>query len=112
MELKKEMLNKWKLKYSCSEKTTSIQDIYTEVGKRNCHGEEDRGTFAVMNHLLSGHTLLNSHRAKMNSNVSELCETCSETEDTKPFPISLPEIHEKERTIGKQSGRNFEWGWN
>ena len=30
MELKKEMLNKWKLKYSCSEKTTSIQDIYTE----------------------------------------------------------------------------------
>ena len=73
MELKKEMLNKWKLKYSCSEKTTSIQDIYTEVGKRNCHGEEDRGTFAVMNQLLSGHTLLYSHRAKMNSNVSELC---------------------------------------
>ena len=44
MELKKEMLNKWKLKYSCLEKTTSIQDIYTEVRKRNCHGEEDRGT--------------------------------------------------------------------
>ena len=85
MELKKEMLNKWKLKYSCSEKTTSVQDIYTEFGKRNCHGEEDRGTFAVMNQLLSGHTLLYSHRAKMNSNVSELCETCSETEDTNHF---------------------------
>ena len=85
MELKKEMLNKWKLKYSCSEKTTSIQDIYTEVGKRNCHGEEDRGTFAVMNQLLSGHTLLNSHRAKIKSNKSELCETCSETEDTNHF---------------------------
>ena len=42
MELKKEMLNKWKLEYPCSEKTTSIQDIYTKVGKRNCHGEEDR----------------------------------------------------------------------
>ena len=35
-----------------------------------------------MNHLLSGHTLLNRHRAKLNSNVPELCETCSETEDT------------------------------
>ena len=70
MESKKEMLNKWKLKYSCSEKTTSIQDIYTGVGKRNCHGAEDRGTFAVMNQLLSGHTLLYSHRAKINSNVS------------------------------------------
>ena len=79
------MLNKWKLKYSCSEKTTGIQAIYTEVGKRNCYGVEDRGTFAVMNQLLSGQTLLNSHRAKINSNVSELCETCSETEDTNHF---------------------------
>ena len=47
MELKRKMLNKWKLKYSCSKKTTSIQDIYTEVGKRNCHGEEDSNDSAV-----------------------------------------------------------------
>ena len=66
-EIKKQMTNKWKLKY-----------LSTEIGKRNCHGEEDRGTFAVMNQLLSGHTLLNSHRAKINSTVSDLCEnqTC------------------------------------
>ena len=38
-----------------------------------------------MNQLLSGQTLLYSHRAKMNSNVSELCEPCSETEDTNHF---------------------------
>ena len=38
-----------------------------------------------MNQLFCGHTLLNSHRAKINSNVSELCETCSETEDTNHF---------------------------
>ena len=69
------MTNKWKLKYSCSEKPTSIRDIYIEVGKRNCNGEEDRGTFAVMNQLLSGHTLLKSHRANINSTVSELCES-------------------------------------
>ena len=84
-ELKKEMTNKWKLKHSCSEKPTSIWDIYIEVGKRNCHGEEDRGTFAVMNQLLSGHTLLNSHGANINSTVSELCESCSETQDTNHF---------------------------
>ena len=75
MELKREILNKWKLKYSCSEKSTNIQDIYIEIGKRNCHGEEDRGTFAVMNQLFSRHTLLNSHKAKMNSNMSGLSET-------------------------------------
>ena len=53
-EIKKQMTNKWKLKYACSEKTSYIQDIYSEVGKRNCHGEEDRGTFAIVNQLLSG----------------------------------------------------------
>ena len=84
-EIKKQMANKWKLKYSCSEMTTKIQDIYIEVGKRNCHREEDRGTFAVMNQLLSGHTLLNSHRAKINSTVSDLCETCNVTDDTEHY---------------------------
>ena len=30
----------------------------------------------MLNQLLSGHTLLHSHRAKINRTVSELCETC------------------------------------
>ena len=38
-----------------------------------------------MNQLLSGHTLLNSHRANINSTVSELCESCSEMQDTNHF---------------------------
>ena len=84
-EIKKQMTNKWKLKYACSEKTSYIQDIYSEVGKRNCHGEEDRGTFAIVNQLLSGHTLLNSHRAKINRTISELCETCNVEEDTEHY---------------------------
>ena len=51
MELKKKMLNKWKLKYSCSEKATSIQDINTDYRGWKKNGEEDRSTFAVMNQL-------------------------------------------------------------
>ena len=84
-EIKKQMAIKWKLKYSYSDKTTHIQDIYTEVGKRNCHGEEDRRTFSILNQILSGHTLLNHHQAKINKTVSELCEACDETEDTEHF---------------------------
>ena len=39
-------------KYACSEKVSSIQDIFYEVGKRNCYGERDRPTFAALNQLL------------------------------------------------------------
>ena len=38
-----------------------------------------------MNQLLSGHTLLNSHRSKINKTVSELCETCNVTETTEHY---------------------------
>ena len=64
-ELKKQMAEKWQRKYTCSEHSSHIQEIFTEVGKRNCYGEKDRGTFSVLNQLLSGHTLLTSHRAKI-----------------------------------------------
>ena len=35
-----------------------------------------------MNQLLSGHTLLNGHRSKINTTVSELCEACNVIENT------------------------------
>ena len=84
-ELKKQMAEKWQRKYTCSEHSNHIQEIFTEVGKRNCYGEKDRGTFSVLNQLLSGHTLLNSHRAKINRTVSELCETCQIKENTEHY---------------------------
>ena len=40
-ETKKEITNKWKLIYSCSEKTISIQDIYTKVGKETVMGKKN-----------------------------------------------------------------------
>ena len=75
-ELKKQMAEQWQRKLTCSEHSSHIQEIYAEVGKRNCYGEKDRGTFSVLNQLLSGHTLWTSHRAKINRTVLELCETC------------------------------------
>ena len=54
-EIKKQMVTKWNRKYACSETVSSIQDIFYEVGKRNCYGERDRPTFAALNQLLSGH---------------------------------------------------------
>ena len=59
------MLEKWNRKYSLSEKVDHIQEIYAEVGVRNCYGEKDRHTFSVINQLVSGHTNLNVYKAKL-----------------------------------------------
>ena len=75
------MVIRWNRKYACSEKVSSIQDIFYEVGKRNCYGERDRPTFAALNHLLSGHSILNSHRAKIGKIFSSMCDNCQKLED-------------------------------
>ena len=79
------MITKWNLKLSCSETASSIPDVFSEVGKRSCCGKQDRPTFSALNQLLSGHSILNSHRAKIDKNVSNLCETCQELEDVEHF---------------------------
>ena len=84
-EIKKQMVTKWNRKYACSETVSSIQDIFYEVRKRNCYGERDRPTFAALNQLLSGHSILNSHRAKIDKNFSSICDNCQELEDVDHF---------------------------
>ena len=84
-EIKKQMITKWNLTLSCSETASSIPDVFSEVGKRSCYGKQDRPTFLALNQLLSGHSILNSHRAKIDKNVSNLCETCQEFEDVEHF---------------------------
>ena len=64
-EIKTSVLEKWNRKYSLSEKVDHIQEIYTEVGVRNCYGEKDRHTFSVINQLVSGHTNLNVYKSKL-----------------------------------------------
>ena len=46
--------------------------MFTDVGKSNCIGEEDRHNFSMLNQLLYGHTLLNQNRARLDDNVSEM----------------------------------------
>ena len=54
--------------------------IFSKVGNRSCYCENDRPTFSIFNQLLSGHFILNSHRAMIDKNVSSMCETCPELE--------------------------------
>ena len=84
-EIKKQMTSKWNLKFSCSENSNNIQDIFSEVGKRNCYGEWDRPAFSTLNQLLSGHSILNGHRAKFDKNISYMCESCQVLETVDHF---------------------------
>ena len=58
--------------FELSDKACRVQEVFTDVGKRNCIGEEDRHNFSMLNQLLSGHTLLNQHRARLDDYVSEM----------------------------------------
>ena len=84
-ELKRQVKEKWQRKFDLMEKAEKIQEIFTDVGKRNCYGEGDRITFSIINQLLSGHTQLNSHRAKIDKNISQMCTICKIPEDTEHF---------------------------
>ena len=85
-EIKKQMITKWKLKVSCFETASSMQDVFSEIGKRSCYGERDRPSFSALNELSSGHSILTSHIAKIDKTVSNLCETCQELEGVTGFP--------------------------
>ena len=92
------MKTKWKRQYDLSETGEQIQEVFTEVGCRNCFGEEDRHTFSMLNQLLCGQTLLNQHRAKIDKTVSRLCDSCQVPEDTCHFLFSC-KAYKGERDI-------------
>ena len=75
-ELKRQVKEKLQRKFDLTEKAEKMQEIFTEVGKRNCYGERDRLTFSVVNQSLSGHAHLNGHRAKIDKTVSQMCTVC------------------------------------
>ena len=83
--IKRNLKDKWKRKFELSDKACRVQEVFTDVGKRNCIGEEDRHNFSMLNQLLSGHTLLNQHRARLDENVSEMCPVCLSREDPEHF---------------------------
>ena len=84
-EIKRNLKDKWKRKFDLLDKAGRVQEVFTDVGKRNCFGEEDRHNFSMLNQLLSGHTLLNQHRARIDDNVSEMCTVCLLLEDPDHF---------------------------
>ena len=100
-EIKKQMKEKWQRKYVLSEKTETIQEVFIEVGKRNCFGEGDRRSFSILNQLLSGHTRLNNHRAKIDKTASRMCDTCKVPEDTEHYLFCCDAYQEETDTLEK-----------
>ena len=47
--------------------------------------KRNRPTFTALNQLLSSHSILNSHRAKIDKNFSSICDNCQELEDVDHF---------------------------
>ena len=58
---------------------------FLKLEKRSSYGERNRPTFLALNQLLSDHSILNSHRGKIDKNELNICETCQEVEDVEHF---------------------------
>lgn len=97
-EMKKHMKEKWSRKYKFSEKVEQVQEVFADVGSRCCYGEGDRQTFSALNQLLTGHSILNNHRAKIDPNISKMCSICQVPEDTQHYLFTC-EAYKNERGI-------------
>ena len=96
-EIKKQIREHWNRKYQLSEKVKQIQDTNLEDGNRNCFREEDRQNFSVLNQLLSGHSGLNSHRARIDNKTPKLCGKCQQPEDTNHYSFQCNSYKEKKK---------------
>ena len=90
VEIKRNLMDKWKKKIELTENADQIQEVFSEVEKRNCliwRRRQVRHNFSMLNQLLSGHTLLNqhSHRSRIDNSVSEMCPACFVQEDPDHF---------------------------
>ena len=56
-----------------------------KVGQRSLFGEERKQEYRILNHTLCGHSLLNDHRARINSSLSNLCDDCQVPETIEHF---------------------------
>ena len=72
---------------------------FLKLENRSCYGELDRPTFSALSQLLSGHSILNSHMAKIDKNVSNLCETCQEVEDVEHFLFQCVKYSKERDTL-------------
>ena len=56
----------------------------------------------MLNQLLSGHTLLNQHRARIDNSVSEMCLVCLVGEDPEHFPFDCKAYEEERSNLGEK----------
>ena len=59
------------------DKKEATHKMFSEVEKRRGYGEWDK-PFSALNQLFSGHSILNSHQAKVDKNISYICEACQD----------------------------------
>ena len=95
-EIKRQIGEKWKLRFENSQKVGRLQETFDKVGKRVSHGEKDMKSFSALNQILCGHSRLNSHQAKLNLNQSKLCDQCKVPETDEHYLFDC-DIYEEER---------------
>ena len=59
----------------------------------------------MLNQLLSGHTLLNQHRARIDDNVSEICTVCLVLEDPDHFLLYCIKHMMRNKENGREGRR-------
>ena len=98
-EIKRQIGEKWKLKFENSQKVDRLQETFDEVGKRVCHGEKNRASFSALNQILCGHSKLNGHQAKLNPNKSEMCDKCKVTESVEHYLFDCDKYEEERKEL-------------
>ena len=61
----------------------------------------ERRSFSILNQLLSGHTRLNNHRAKIDKTASRMCDTCKVLENTEHYLCHFDAYQEERDTLEK-----------
>ena len=98
-EIKRQIGEKWKLKFENSQKVDRLQETFDEVGKRVCHGEKNRASFSALNQILCGHSKLNGHQAKLNPNKSEMCDKCKVPESVEHYLFDCDKYEEERKEL-------------
>jgi len=78
-------IEKWKVQYQVSETTEVVKEVIAKAGDRKCVGEKHRATYSKINQLISGHTKLKNHWAKVTNSHDRDCNHCSVPETINHF---------------------------
>ena len=100
-EVRKFIPDKWQRRYANSDVKDSFMEIFPEVAKK-VDLKIDRKTEVAMNRLLTGHSQLNSHMAKILPDRTPYCVTCGKVENVTHFVFECP-AYEQHRNILENS---------